>query len=109
MKDLNLPGPIAAYFKADGQGAEAVAQCFTPDGLVHDEGKSHAGQAAIAAWKTDSSARYSYEATPQKLERMGDSYLVTACIVGDFPGSPLDLRYRFDLERSRIARLEIAS
>jgi hypothetical protein len=35
---------------------------------------------------------------------------VTARVIGDFPGSPVVLRYRFfTLERDKIARLEIAS
>ena len=33
---------------------------------------------------------------------------VTARVTGDFPGSPVDLRYRFRLEGAAIARLEIA-
>jgi len=33
---------------------------------------------------------------------------VTSHLVGDFPGSPMNLRYRFTLERGKIASLEIA-
>ncbi|MFG3448432.1 MULTISPECIES: nuclear transport factor 2 family protein [unclassified Stenotrophomonas] len=109
MKDLNLPEPIAAYFQADSQGAAAVARCFTRDGVVLDEGHTHTGPAAIEAWKTDASARYTYTATPHALERHGRSYLVTSTVSGDFPGSPLDLRYAFTLERGKIARLEIGA
>jgi hypothetical protein len=29
MTDLNLPEPIAAYFKADLRDGEAVVRCFT--------------------------------------------------------------------------------
>jgi hypothetical protein len=29
-------------------------------------------------------------------------------VTGDFPGSPVDLHYRFTLEGGKIARLEIA-
>jgi len=109
MKDLNLPEPIAAYFHADSQGAAAVARCFTRDGVVLDEGHTHAGAAAIEAWKTDAAARYSYSATPHALEQHGRSYLVTSTVAGNFPGSPLDLRYAFTLERGKIARLEIGA
>ena len=34
---------------------------------------------------------------------------VTARVTGDFPGSPVDLRYRFTLEGATIARLEITA
>jgi hypothetical protein len=33
---LTLPDPIAAYFVADTQGPDQVAQCFTPKAVVHD-------------------------------------------------------------------------
>jgi hypothetical protein len=108
MKDLDLPEPIAAYFDADRQDGQAVARCFTRDGVVLDEGKTHAGLAAIEAWKTDSASRYTYTAKPHTLETRGSSYIVTSQVSGDFPGSPLDLRYRFMLERGKIATLEIA-
>lgn len=108
MKDLELPEPIAAYFDADRQDGRAVARCFTGDGLVLDEGHTHSGLAAIDAWKTASSAKYTYTATPHTLETQGRSYTVTSQVSGDFPGSPLDLRYRFTLESGKIATLEIA-
>jgi len=107
MKDLNLPEPIAAYFDADNQGAQAVARCFTTDGRVLDEGKTHAGLAAIEAWKADASARYTYTARPHMWEKHGRSYIVTSHVSGNFPGSPVDLRYTFTLERGKIATLEI--
>jgi hypothetical protein len=108
MKDLNLPEPIAAYFDADTQDAQAVVRCFTTDGLVRDEGKTHSGPAAIEAWKTDSSAKYTYTAEPHTLEKQERTYIVTARVAGNFPGSPVDLRYSFTLERGKIATLEIA-
>lgn len=108
MKALDLPEPIAAYFDADSQDGQAVARCFTRDGVVLDEGHTHSGLAAIEAWKTDAASKYTYTATPQTLETQGRSYIVTSRVSGDFPGSPLDLRYRFTLERGKIASLEIA-
>jgi protocatechuate 3,4-dioxygenase beta subunit len=107
MKDLNLPEPIAAYFQADTQDGRAVARCFTYDGVVRDEGRIHVGQAAIEAWKADASSRYTYTTRPLKLERDGPQLIVTGHVVGDFPGSPVDLRYVFTLERGKIATLEI--
>jgi len=107
MKELNLPEPIAAYFEADRQDGQAVARCFTKDGVVLDEGKTHSGPAAIDLWKTESSAKYSYTARPHTLETQGRSYIVTSQVSGNFPGSPVDLRYTFILERGKIASLEV--
>ena len=51
MSKLSLPEPIAAYFDADKRDGEAVARCFTNQGVVEDEGQRHSGPVAIKAWK----------------------------------------------------------
>lgn len=108
MRELNLPDPIEAYFLADRQDAQAVARCFTKEAFVLDEGKTHMGLAAIEAWKVDSTAKYTYTAKPHTIDTQGRSYIVTSQVTGNFPGSPVDLRYTFTLERGKIASLEIA-
>ena len=107
MKDLNLPEPIEAYFEADRRDAHAVARCFTKDGVVIDEGRTHTGLAAIEAWKTSASAQFPYISEPFALEKQERAYVVTSKVTGDFPGSPVNLRYTFALERGKIASLEI--
>ncbi|HZF29071.1 MAG TPA: nuclear transport factor 2 family protein [Gammaproteobacteria bacterium] len=108
MTTLNFPEPIAAYFDADKRGdADAVARCFTKVATVKDEGRKHSGRAAIQAWKTGTSAKYSYTSQPLALEQRDGGYVVTCRLTGDFPGSPVDLRYAFRLARGKIASLEI--
>ncbi len=108
MNTLNLPEPIAAYFAADRRAPEALAQCFTPQAVVKDEGHTHAGSDAIKAWKAAASTQYTYTSEPFSLEQKDGFQVVTSRVVGNFPGSPVDLRYRFRLERGLIASLEIA-
>ncbi len=102
-----LPEPIAAYFNADRHDGEAVAQCFTPDAVVKDEGHTYTGVMAIKQWKADSSAKYTYTCEPFAMERRDGTVIVTCHLAGNFPGSPVDLRFCFRLERGRIASLEI--
>jgi len=109
MQPVTLPEPIAAYFRADSDDPQAVSTCFTKDAQVRDEGHTYDGRAAIQAWKDDSASRYRYIATPIALEKADRSHVVTARVVGDFPGSPVDLRYSFMLERGKIASLEIGA
>jgi len=109
MTAPTLPDPIAAYFNADTRGAEAVARCFTPQAVVTDEGHTHAGLEAIKAWKAAAAAKYSYTSEPFALEQKDGCHVVTSRVTGDFPGSPIDLRYRFRLERGLIASLGIAA
>jgi hypothetical protein len=108
MTDLQLPEPIAAYFNADKHDGEAVARCFTKQAVVKDEGRTHSGLAAIKAWKTGASAKYSYISEPVSVEQKEGHYIVTSRLTGNFPGSPIDLRFVFRLERRKIAHLEIA-
>ncbi len=109
MKELNLPEPVAAYFEADRCDGPSVARCFTNDGVVIDEGKTHVGLAAIEAWKTAASAQSSYVADPIGFEKTDRGCIVTGRVMGDFPGSPVNLRYLFALDRGRIASLEITA
>jgi len=108
MTNLNLPEPVAAYFDADQRDGDAVARCFTPQAVVRDEGQTHQGPEAIKAWKTATSVRYRYTSNPFAAEQKEGWCIVTSRLTGDFPGSPVDLRYRFRLERGKIAHLEIA-
>jgi hypothetical protein len=109
MGDLNLPEPIEAYFKADQRDGEALAQCFTRQGIVMDERQTHCGTEAIKAWRTAAAAKYAYTSAPLAVEKKDGRYVVTSRVIGNFPASPIDLRYIFRLERGKIAHLEITS
>ena len=104
---LVLPKPITAYFTADKADGEAVSQCFTEDAVVKDEGHTHQGRAAIKQWKTDALAKYQYTSEPFACEQKGGKFVVTSHLTGNFPGSPVDLRFFFELEGDKIASLEI--
>lgn len=109
MTDLNLPDPVAAYFAAERQSPETLAACFTAQALVKDEGHTYAGRDAIKEWKAAASAKYHYTNEPFALEQKDGSHIVSSHVVGDFPGSPVDLRYHFRLERGLIALLEVTT
>jgi len=104
---IKLPDPIAAYFAADKGDSEAVGLCFTENAVVKDEGHTYNGLAAIKQWKTDSSNKYTYTVEHFACEEMDGNTTVTSRVAGNFPGSPVDLRYSFHLDGSKIASLEI--
>ncbi|MET0533270.1 MAG: nuclear transport factor 2 family protein [Steroidobacter sp.] len=104
---LDLPKPIANYFAADRIGGDALARCFTAEGVVKDEGHVHKGAAAIKQWKHEAAKKYSYTSQPTSYETKDGKVIVTGRVTGNFPGSPVDLRYFFELEGDRIASLEI--
>jgi Domain of unknown function (DUF4440) len=104
---IELPKPISAYFEADRSNKSAVGECFTDDAVVVDEGNTYTGRKSIQEWKENSAKKYTYTADPFAIEVEGGRTIVTAHLVGDFPGSPLDLRYAFTLKAAKIASLEI--
>jgi hypothetical protein len=106
---IELSKPIAAYFAADADKGdrEAVARCFTEDAVVKDEGHIYTGRATIKQWKENSTTKYTYTSEPFASQEKDGKTVVTSHLVGDFPGSPVDLRYFFELDGDKIASLEI--
>ncbi len=104
---IHLPEPIDAYFTADRSDSDAVAGCFADNAVVNDEGHTYSGLAAIKQWKADASRKYTYTSEPFACEDKDGKTIVTSRLTGNFPGSPVDLRYFFGLEGGRIASLEI--
>ena len=80
---LSLPDAITTYFSiSNGADATHIADCFTQDACVFDEGETHRGRPAIQAW-------------------------MPATVTGNFPGSPVQLDHAFQLAESQIQSLEI--
>lgn len=105
---VKLPKAIEAYFEADRNGGpDAIAAAFTETGIVKDKGQTHRGREAIRAWMSDEAQQYSYTVEPFFIATENGKAQVTAHAVGDFPGSPIDLRFLFVLAGDKVAELEI--
>jgi len=104
---LDLPRPAADYFTADIVDSDSVAACFTENAVVKDEGHTYQGRAAIKKWKADASTKYQYTCEPLACEQVDGRTVVTCRLTGNFPGSPVDLRFFFELEGDKIASLEV--
>lgn len=105
---IELPKAITEYYATDqNKTVEDFLQCFTDDAAVQDEAHTYIGHSAIRRWKTGVSQKYAYTVEPLSIAREKDRIVVTSRLVGDFPGSPVDLRYFFVLRGEKIAALEI--
>lgn len=104
---LELPEPIQAYFEADNRDGAAVARCFTPTATVTDKGHDYSSAAAIAKWRDDAAAKYTYTVEPFAIERRDGVTIVSCHLEGTFPGGKADLRYFFRLADGRISSLEV--
>lgn len=105
---VKLPKAIEAYFEADRTGSpNAIADTFTENGVVKDKGLTHKGRDAIRAWMAGEAQQYSYTVEPFLMVTESAKTQVTAHAAGDFPGSPIDLRFLFVLAGDKVAELEI--
>ena len=105
---MKLPTAIAGYFAADRErDAAAISQHFIELAVVKDEGELHTGREAIQTWMSRSWKKYGATTEPFAISDQGSATVVTTHVEGDFPGSPVDLRYHFVLEGDLIAKLEV--
>ncbi|MEO3807509.1 hypothetical protein ABGB17_00755 [Sphaerisporangium sp. B11E5] len=107
------PDAVRAYMSltAGDDHASAIVS-FTGAAHVTDDGRDYHGTSEIRAWLDRAASEYTYTATPLSVrtdDTTGET-TVTCRLRGTFPGSPVDLDYRFRLgDTDRISRLEITS
>ena len=106
--EIDMPLGLDSYFRAaNADDIAGIVAHFAPNARVRDEGEWRQGSAQIEHWARDTRARYRFTATPLSARQDGAAWIVTVRVEGTFPGSPIELRYRFELEGRRISRLEI--
>lgn len=102
-----LPPPIEAYFKADRLGSMSIMECFAPNAVVKDEKHTYQGTKEIRGWREQVASKYSYTCEPLSLTQEGERFGVICHVEGNFPGSPVVLRFRFCTDSDKITSLEI--
>jgi hypothetical protein len=109
MQNTKLIGPVANYIAAaNAQDIEAVTANFSEAAVVRDEGKNRQGVAAIRQWAEEVSKKYRPTVEPLDVAQAEGRTILTGRVSGNFPGSPVELRYVFTLNGGRIERLEIS-
>jgi ketosteroid isomerase-like protein len=105
---MSLPAPIARYFDARNVfDIEAILASFAEEAIVEDENEEHRGRVAIRAWIEETTRKYHATAEPREANTVGDTFVVSALVTGDFPGSPIVLDHACTLSSDAIVRLEI--
>ena len=103
-----IPQIIETYFRAsNADDINALVSCFSGDAVVTDENETHRGAAAIKAWSVNVRKKYQFKAEVLRVAHKPDAVVVTANLSGTFPGSPVDLDFKFTLKGDLIASLEI--
>ena len=107
--NLQLPDAVATYFDiSNGGDASRLATCFYADAVVTDENRTHQGIEAIAAWQHEARQAFTYSVEPLQAVHEDGTLTVTASLLGNFPGSPLQLNHVLLLQDGQIRSLEIA-
>ena len=109
-ESVPLPAAIRNYQDAhDRHDIDAVLATLAAGAVVIDENKRWSGPEEIRAWLMKTSTEYTFTRTLLGVETDGEhAWVVRNRLEGNFPGSIVDLDYRFTLEGDRIASLTIA-
>ncbi|MCC9158353.1 nuclear transport factor 2 family protein [Streptomyces parvulus] len=95
------------YFAAaEHPDPERCLAFFADDAVVHDDGRTHRGIAELRAWhRALPTVRY----TLRGVVPTASGHRARARVGGDFPGSPVTLRFTFERDtRGRITLLTIS-
>jgi hypothetical protein len=107
-RSLDVPEPIATYLAAEmAKDARMLALCFARDAWVYDEERTHRGLDAIITWKEEADRKYQYVLEPLSAIQRGNTVTLLCRLTGNFPGSPVELDFKFTLENDKITSLEI--
>lgn len=103
---MNLPTVVQQLVKTQNEfDSVAYAQCFTETAVVFDEGKTHNGRQQIEEWIDK--ANRDYQATMKPLEYSESAQTLTSEVSGNFPGSPIVLKYHYEFQDGLIQSLRI--
>jgi len=107
----STPAVVTRYLEAaDKRDSTALADCFTPDGTVLDEGHTYTGREQIAGWREALAAKFTYTSTVTASMPVNEhEYRVGARVEGDFPGGVADLTFDFVLAGDLIGHLKIGA
>ena len=105
-----LQSTVAKYLTTPKeQLSDALDEVFASDAVVHDDGHTHIGIDAIAAWTNEVAAAFTFTRTVINVIVQPNAAIVAVLVKGDFPGSPVELHHHFSLTGDRIAALTICT
>lgn len=105
---MNLPKVIAELIKAqDNFDSVAYANCFSETAVMFDEGKTHNGKTEIQYWIAEGNRKYKTVMKPVAYTETGTTGVLSTEISGTFDGSPIVLKFHFEIFDGLIQSLKI--
>jgi hypothetical protein len=105
---MNLPKVVQELIKAqDTFDSVAYANCFSETGVMYDEGKTHSGKKEIQQWIAKGNAKYKTVMRPLAFAETGNESILSSEISGTFDGSPVTLKFHFEIMEGLIQSLKV--
>lgn len=105
---MNLPKVVTDLIKAQNEfDSVAYANCFLETGIMLDEGKRHTGRGEIQRMIEETNKKYQSVMEPLEYTQDGKIGILSASCSGTFPGSPLILKFHFDIVDGQIQHLKV--
>lgn len=105
---MNLPKVITDLVNAQNSfNSITYANCFSENAVVFDEGRTHNGRLEIEQWIDHSNKNYQSVMKPLEYTENGTTSVLTAECSGTFPGSPIALKFHFDIVDGLIQHLKV--
>src|ERR1700676_4231200 len=108
MMSTKLSEPLATYFAGHkNHDVDAMIGTFAESATVKDEGQERRGLPAIRKWRGGSNEKKTVAVVVINVAETAANTTVRGRVSGNFPGSPVELRFIFTLDQRKITRLEI--
>lgn len=105
---MNLPKVLTDLVNAQNSfDSIAYADCFAETAVVFDEGRTHNGKQEIQHWIEEANEKYKTVMEPLEYTENGTTSVLAATCSGIFPGSPIALKFHFDIVDGKILNLKV--
>ena len=109
-EQINLPKVILQLINSQNEyNSFEFAENFADTAIVHDESKEHHGKAEIKQWNEETNEKYKTQLKPIDFSSTEKESILTTMVSGNFPGSPIQLKYHFIIKDEKIRQLSIKS
>lgn len=106
MKDI--PEVVSAYFDANqANDVDALNQIFSDSAIVEDENSLYRGIVEIRTWWLAMKEKYQYFLELIEVSNTDHISTVLTQVSGNFPNSPVKLKFQFTLENGKVVKLRI--
>jgi hypothetical protein len=107
---ISLQKPLADFFSAtNARDADALFALFAANATVNDEGFQYRGLHSIRGWIAETVERFRFNIDVVDASHAAEQASIVGIVSGDFKGSPVHVRYDFELDQQKIVSLKVGA